>query len=204
MRVESIPVFPHTLTSIATVLSAPYARVAWVIPIRGSPPWHGATTSSITFESDVPPRPVDPDDPSDDILWTHASLKAFWAFLQNTATKHWLTLGSLSFSFHAARSFTPVPTDATPSVTPNRYLPPTPSLGSSLPVDQSLRSRLCDIDHIKVYCDANRAMLVRNVFDVWPFEGWQPEGTTDKIKVRVLRLARLALVDGRATGVLIS
>lgn len=60
-------------------------------------------------------------------------------------------------------------------------------------------SPLSVLDHIKVYHDAPSAMHVRNALDVWAYIVPGQEH-----KIRVLKHARLVLVDERAKGVLIS
>jgi len=74
---------------------------------------------------------------------------------------------------------------------------------------------LSSVDHIKVYHDVEYAMFLRNVWDAWGFS-LQAEGVegvldqdrrgesgTKMRKVRVLKGAKLVLVDERSTGVLL-
>ena len=63
------------------------------------------------------------------------------------------------------------------------------------------------VDHIKVYHEVGYAMFIRNVLDAWGFGGEnEGEGTikTKTKKTRVLKGAKLVLVDARSKGVLIS
>ncbi|KAJ7093927.1 hypothetical protein B0H15DRAFT_776339, partial [Mycena belliarum] len=53
-------------------------------------------------------------------------------------------------------------------------------------------------DHIKVYHDAAHSMRIRNLLHVWAFE------PGDGVKIRLLKGARLVLLDERSKGILVS
>jgi hypothetical protein len=90
----------------------------------------------------------------------------------------------------------------------NRETEITPSDPSSpLPIASASKSRLADIDYVKVYCDAPRATLVRRMLREWAYEEGGQAGDTwrDPMEaVRILRFAKLVLVDERGEGVLVS
>jgi hypothetical protein len=80
--------------------------------------------------------------------------------------------------------------------------PPSPQ-----PIASALKSRLADIDYVKVYCDAPRAMLVRQILREWAYEdrhAGDPTRRDPMEAVRILEFAKLVLVDERGEGVLIS
>jgi hypothetical protein len=72
------------------------------------------------------------------------------------------------------------------------------------------------VDHIKVYHDVEYAMLLRNVWDAWGFlpqvkgaevvidQNKWAGGDAKLKKIRILKGAKLVLVDERSKGVLLS
>jgi hypothetical protein len=56
------------------------------------------------------------------------------------------------------------------------------------------------VDHIKVYHDAANSMQLRNLLDAWAFQS----GEAGAHKVRLLKGARLVLLDERSKGMLVS
>ncbi|TFY82373.1 hypothetical protein EWM64_g1645 [Hericium alpestre] len=213
-RTTPTPLSPHTPASLSTLLASSYARVAWVIPVRGAPPWDGASSASILDEPDALPRSPAKEgtDEELDVLWTHRAVLQFWDFLRQSMSAP--LLGPVSLSFHAA------PASSLPSTFSDSYLYPGQSelaqRGVSAPSGSEVpfvpRKRLLDTDHIKIYCDARRAMVLRNLLDSWAYvhEDGVQEGADSKIatakktKARVLKYAKLVLVDGKAAGVLVS
>jgi hypothetical protein len=78
-----------------------------------------------------------------------------------------------------------------------------PSPPSLVPIASASRSRLANIDYVKVYCDAPQAMLVRQALGQWAYkEDSRAEGPMEGI--RILEFAKLVLVDERGEGVLVS
>jgi hypothetical protein len=76
---------------------------------------------------------------------------------------------------------------------------------SSTPV-HICRVPLTSVDHFKVYHHAENAMYVRNVLDAWGFPApLDGDGAMGKMrKIRLLKGAKLVLVDEKSNGVLIS
>jgi hypothetical protein len=66
---------------------------------------------------------------------------------------------------------------------------------------EGVASALSKTDYIKVYHEAKKSMFLRTALDLWAYE--QGEGKA-KEKVRVLKGAKLVMVDHLSTGVLIS
>jgi hypothetical protein len=61
------------------------------------------------------------------------------------------------------------------------------------------------VDHVKLYHHAPNAMYLRNALHVWAYQADAPiEGGEKPEKIRLLKGARLALVDERSKGILIS
>lgn len=69
------------------------------------------------------------------------------------------------------------------------------------------RMPLALIDHIKIYHDTRFTMAIRNILDAWRFdavEGTTATGEPNIKKIRILKGARLVLLDERSKGVLVS
>ncbi|KAA1469450.1 hypothetical protein DENSPDRAFT_835077 [Dentipellis sp. KUC8613] len=213
---------PHTPNSLPAFLASPFVRLAWIVPVRGTPPWDGATPASITDDEDTLPHGCDSNTIADSnsILWTHASLLEFWMFLLRCLRA--VQLAPTSLSFHTAPSSSAGSSLVEPSSPyfvygANRDIsgvqaPGTMSGEGSTVPPLVPRKRLLDVDHIKVFCDAPRAMILRNLLDAWKYEIDDPDDSSDaadgkarqKRKIRVLRCARLVLVDKKSAGVLLS
>lgn len=83
----------------------------------------------------------------------------------------------------------------------------TPSEPSSpVPIISASTGRLTDIDYMKVYCDAPRAMGVRRTLGQWEFreDGPIEDPRVCANAIRILEFAKLVLVDEKGEGVLIS
>lgn len=200
------------------VLEDPYARCAWVIPVRGNPPWPGCTAASVLdpeYEPSFGPRGpsgTSPDDAlSGQIVWTQSALREFWDFLLKL--REGGILGPIALSFHAAptprQESVPV-TSGTPAIAAGHAVE-TPSLVSEHASSSSTGSHaapaapLLGTDHLKVYHGARYAMRLRHVLYAWTFEARPPEkaeGVSAVARVRVLKGARLALLDERAKAML--
>jgi hypothetical protein len=147
-----------------------------------------------------------------DIVWTYSSFRQFWAFLRSCLETPGSVTGPLSLSFCAASPLSDPSGSqhASESSTTSAYLPAnreteiTPSdPPSPLPIASASKSRLADIDYVKVYCDAPRAMLVCRMLHEWAYDDGHG-GVPSKEAVRILEFAKLVLVDERGEGVLIS
>lgn len=185
---------------------SPYSRCAWIIPVRGTIPWHHATSGILLDTSSVPSAPSHADVVANSpITWTRASVAAFWAFLLELRQHG--TYGSIGLSFNAA---------------PARIMHPERSSSgtSSLPVSSSRvpvdshsdiglrererpRTQLHLMDHIKIYHAGSSSMYLRNALDLWEFVSSETENSAGKA-IRVLSQARLILVDERSRGIVIS
>ncbi|KAJ7291040.1 hypothetical protein C8J57DRAFT_1163042 [Mycena rebaudengoi] len=193
-KTKPIPIPPHTHPLPAP---SPYARRAWVIPARGSLPWRHATTAALLLDSTDLPEPPDPQS-YNEIAWTASALASFWDFLLTIRErgKH----GSIGISFNVSQysSSSSQPTYSEVSGMGAQVssidLQPAPSTASSVPLSVPLMFT----DHIKLYHEAPNSMQLRNILDAWVFESG--EGT----KIRLLKGARLALLDERSKGVLVS
>ena len=83
----------------------------------------------------------------------------------------------------------------------------TPSEPSSpVPIISASKGRLADVDYMKVYCDAPRAMCVRRMLGEWEFkeDGRVEDPRVCAKAIRILEFAKLVLVDERGEGVLVS
>ncbi|KAF9467702.1 hypothetical protein BDZ94DRAFT_1305320 [Collybia nuda] len=204
-RRKPIPIPPHTLPLPSP---SPYARSAWVVPIRGSLPWEGCTSAVILDSSGILPYPSQQSE--EPIVWTHSSLVSFWAFLLNLRTA--CNVGPIGLSFHTSRPLFPQGGSSYNLVPPisgseNQMVYELHTTANTRSTASPTPSRppLSNVDYIKIYHEAPLAMYVRNALHVWAY---QSDTSTDtKItheKIRILKGARLVLVDERAKGILIS
>lgn len=198
--------------SIESHIASQYRRVAWIVPIRGSPPWEGATGADIALSGT--PRSRSSEDVDINILWTHESVRTFWEFLVRELRMS-MQLGRISVSYHAAASTSTFqshmkPQNRTSQPSVDRAVPGSVGASSNLGVSaSSLPPRSLFIDYIKVYCDAHQAMRLRSVLDAWAFKPDKPalviEGNRSQSrKIRVLKCARFVLMDENAAGMLVS
>lgn len=78
----------------------------------------------------------------------------------------------------------------------------TPSnLEPLMPIVSALKPGLTDMDYVKVYCDAPRAMSVRRMLAQWTYKG--EGGAEDARTVGFLEFAKLVLINESGEGVLI-
>ena len=74
-----------------------------------------------------------------------------------------------------------------------------------MPIVSALKRGLTDMDYVKVYCDAPRAMSVRRVLSQWTYE-W--DGCVGDVRIvegiQFLEFAKLVLVNESGEGVLVS
>ncbi|EIW79707.1 hypothetical protein CONPUDRAFT_155102 [Coniophora puteana RWD-64-598 SS2] len=117
----AVPVPPQTQEAVVAVLEQPYARVAWVIPVRGDVPYEGATEARLLLAPGAPAShpslPTDhgaedeydsvlPSAPDTDlgrdarITWTRAAVLDFWTFLLRMQQAKYT--GPTAVSFHPA------------------------------------------------------------------------------------------------------
>lgn len=206
------PIPPYGAAAVNQLLSARFGRAAWLIPVRGSLPWDGASTAVIlegtqlASRSPSPCLPVPAAQPCV-ITWTPDSLRHLWTFLGSIQQA--THLGPLSLSFHAAPAdaFSTRDTISEPAWESNHpYYPQHSSkhtVGSS---DDSAtdicRAHLESIDYIKVYHDVPYSLPLRNILDAYQYElvnGEVPgrSGANDR-KIRILKGAHLVCMDERS------
>ncbi|KAG1819067.1 uncharacterized protein BJ212DRAFT_1479186 [Suillus subaureus] len=219
---------PFDLASAKLFLSASCNRAAWLIPVRGVLPWDDATCATILEPPQTPQgddTPLLPSGPAplrdgiSRITWTHHSVVHFWQFLISIQQAE--NLGSISIGFHSAPSDTAFTLDSALGLTAgsgNRPVQPAQAgrssdLSDGLS-DQVRHAQLEATDFIKVYHDTKYSFYLRNILDAYmyiPGETASEErhpadceiaGLTTKI--RLLRLARLVIVDDRSRAVLLS
>ncbi|KAI0767255.1 hypothetical protein C8Q74DRAFT_1449429 [Fomes fomentarius] len=211
-KLKPSPIPPHTLESAQAYIDDPFARLGWVIPIRGRLQFNGATSASMSAcgsgdqsstEQCLPvaPKPPGDTDPVSELIWTPDALVAFWEFLKGLREAG--RIGPLSLSFHAVHSLT------TPSMVPYSYVgshkqttgPSGISSSMSTIIQPSASTGpaalpLQLVDHVKVYHDARYTQSVRAILRAWSYQ-------MDGQKIRLLKDARLVLVDERSRGLLI-
>ncbi|KAF9011818.1 hypothetical protein BDQ17DRAFT_1344896 [Cyathus striatus] len=201
-KTKPMAIPPYT---IPLPLPSEYDRCAWIIPVRGILPWEHCSSASVLDPSQQIPLRLDADE--NQMYWTHKALDAFWEFLLKL--KDVGSVGSLGVSFHASSSYQSSMSSINPpfihSISQNH------STSKSEPSERSAsvpRITLSSVDYIKVYQETRNAMYVRTALDAWAYNvhaddngSLRTEGPT---KVRVLKGARLALVDARSKGMLVS
>ncbi|KAJ7777925.1 hypothetical protein DFH07DRAFT_569632 [Mycena maculata] len=194
-RSKPIPIPPHTLPLPAPI---PYTRRSWVVPVRGSPPWRHATSAVVLLDPTDLPVPPDPKT-HDEITWTAPALAAFWSFLLVVRTRN--TVGPVGLSFHVSPYSSSNSTQPTYTELSGMGAQPlSPEVGPPPSTASSVRRAtvpLSFLDYMKVYHDAADSMQIRNILDAWAYE---PEVH----KIRLLKGARLVLLDERSKGILVS
>jgi len=81
----------------------------------------------------------------------------------------------------------------------------TPDPEPLMPIISAPRPGLTDMDYVKVYCDAPRAMSVRWALARWTYEGDECAEDARTVEgIRFLEFAKLVLVDETGEGVLVS
>ncbi|KAI9438241.1 hypothetical protein H4582DRAFT_1953815 [Lactarius indigo] len=206
------PIPPQTTSSVENLLSSIYARVAWLIPVRGVPPWDGVSRASVALgnSSALEPGHLPA---SDMIVWTHDALRQFWTFLCSCSGTLGSVTGPLSLSFHTApRSASSRSQQGTtaPGVSPchlankeSEITPPDPE--PLMPIVRASKPALTDMNYVKVYCDAPRAMTVRRALAQWMYEeDGCAEGASNMEGIRFLEFAKLVLINETGEGVLVS
>ncbi|KAI0372397.1 hypothetical protein BV20DRAFT_1015035 [Pilatotrama ljubarskyi] len=197
------PIPPHTSTTAEERISDPFGRLAWIVPVRGSLPWEGATMASLNVESgdvaSLEAREIMPEAPS--ISWTGHALRTFWAFLQELRNAG--NLGPLSLAFCNP----PAPNDAS-SPGQYSYVGSQKRNTSSLATSEGEASLLGDGStqlpcaslgrcvYIKIYHDARYTKVLRSILNAWSYK---KAGR----KFRLLKGTALALLDEYGKGVLL-
>jgi hypothetical protein len=180
--------------------------VAWLIPIRGILPWENCTSGAFLDASCIIPTPSSPI-VDNQISWTQDSILKFWEFLLRLREVG--KLGPLGISFNCSLQTRISP--GTTNVDQRFYIDPdllfldvTTSNTEAVPYPQETCSNLnlSTVDYIKVNHDAPCRLYVRNALDAWSYE----VGDTDSCvkKIRLLKGARLVLVDACSRGIQIS
>ena len=211
-----VPISPHTLP---VPLPPPYSRTTWLIPIRGTLPWDDSTSAVVldsSFSKPVPPNP----DTGDPIMWTHASIASFWSYLLGLRKSR--PAGTIGLSFHASRPSSQPSSPHSHSASEINAFSLISGVGNQLAFEShaasdpgsiviasapGLNHILSNVDHIKVYHEAPNSMQVRNALHVWSYPPILPsaEGISGpSVRVRVLKGARLVLLDERSRGILIA
>ncbi|KAH8990768.1 hypothetical protein EDB92DRAFT_1863102 [Lactarius akahatsu] len=201
------PIPPQTTSSVEDLLSSIYARVAWLIPVRGVQPWNDVSRASVALGhlSVLGPGHL----PASDIVWTHDALRQFWTFLCSCSETQGSVTGPLSLSFHTApRSSSMRSQQGTtlPGASPCHLANNESEMTSSDPEPLMPIVRvLTDIDYVKVYCDAPWAMSVRRMLAQWTYEeDGCAEGARTVGGIQFLEFAKLVLVNETGEGVLVS
>lgn len=215
---------PYTTETVVEYLADSCARCSWIIPLRGSPPWEMCTPALIlasSFAQDAGKPEVFPSGPVQNIIgsevlqataeisWTHNAILDFWNFLLELRDAG--ALGPIALSFHAS----PGENHSLDS----RKAPecPSPVVGS----DPLIETTLSSLDHFRICHVARYAMQIRNVLDAWSFipspkvvtgplsvhdtmthQYTATDSPNTAAKIRMLKGARLVLLDEQSRGVL--
>ncbi|KAG1803927.1 uncharacterized protein HD556DRAFT_617364 [Suillus plorans] len=212
---------PFDLASAKLFLNSIYKRAAWLIPLRGILPWDGATCATILEPpqgddtSSLPSGPAPLCDGISGITWTHHSIVHFWHFLISIQQAE--NLGSISIVFHSALSDTASTLDSALGLTSgngNRPVQPAQARRSAdLSGSFSDKVRQLEaMDFIKVYHDTKYSFYLRNILDAYRYIPEETVSDSERrnqvaglmTKIRVLKLARLVIVDDQSRAVLLS
>ncbi|KAH9929042.1 uncharacterized protein BXZ73DRAFT_48285 [Epithele typhae] len=209
------PIPPHTLEGCIESIASPYSRVGWIVPVRGQLPWDDATNANIlddTMEepkslsltpqdpSEVLPVPVQPHN-SNTVLWTRAALVAFWSFLRSLSDAG--NFGPISLSFHTASAASSTNSTVEYSCFGSHKVQTASSASAPAPENRSTllantRVAFLAIDHFKMYHNRQYSQSIRTALHSWSYRGRNGDQ-----KIRVLKGAKLVLVDENSKGVLL-
>lgn len=183
----AIPPYTDNVTQLLHPLSA-FGRTAWMIPVRGILPW-ALCTQAVVLDDGEEITAIGREGAL--IQWTKASLIKFWDFLKDAREAG--QLGQVGVSFHVS---TAREREGLMSADVINAQSGNSALGV---IELQVWSRLLSsVDYIKIYHKASNAMSLRNILDAWGHIC--PNGR----KIRVLKGSRLALVDERCRGILVS
>ncbi|KZV67722.1 hypothetical protein PENSPDRAFT_754695 [Peniophora sp. CONT] len=170
------------------------------------------------------------DTDGESVTWSPDAARQLWSDLRDAVRQEGTSLGKATLSFRGARR--PrlgmcAPLSPQPGDVEDRTGDATTNKGDTLQGSEAgrageMRRALDEIDHIAVYCDAWRAPIVQELLYIWQYEsrsselsvvgehggggtdggGPSAEGKGPVGKVRMLKGARLVLVDGLGQGVL--
>ncbi|KAF8516055.1 hypothetical protein JB92DRAFT_2912213 [Gautieria morchelliformis] len=217
--IDSIPAF-HVARSLSpsVSLTAPFARTAWLVPLRGVPPFDGASSAKLnSMHTDVeqPPDPVSPRT----IQWTPAAVTQFWTFLLRQRSMNNFGPISLGYMF------------SSPSVQKNQSKNlnarwdnrsdhkrgkgknkqiQNKKLIQTDSADSNETAQVMVWEYIKIYHDAQYAMKLRSLLDSFRWEddiGWEKGRIiSDALprQYRVLKATRLVLVDETGEAILLA
>lgn len=208
-KASPLPIAPYDAAAVAQLLNCRFRRVAWLIPVRGSLPWDGASTAVILEETQAASRSPSPclQVPVSQLrtmTWTPDSIQHLWSFLGSIQqARH---LGPLSLSFHAAPldAFSTRDSVSEPLWESNHpyyhQLSSKDTAGSPDDFTTDIcRAHLEGIDYIEVFHDVPYSLSLRNVLDAYQYEPVSGEvpgrsGANDR-KIRILKGAQLVLMD---------
>ncbi|KAH8108022.1 hypothetical protein BXZ70DRAFT_29936 [Cristinia sonorae] len=208
VKPRAIP--PYNEDSMREYLEDPYARCAWIVPLRGILPWPECTSASILPEiqensdntgSRIPTLVTEGSSLS--MVWTHEAIRLLWKFLIDLRSAG--RLGPIGLSFHTAPMMRIGVSTAT-TVPQNRQsldLRPTTEQGTNVGTQTAIQPNVHSVDYLKVYHDATQAMQLRRVLDAWSYSYVLGEDNMKKgCKVRMLKGVNLVLVDESSQGIL--
>ncbi|KAF8804351.1 hypothetical protein BYT27DRAFT_7259330 [Phlegmacium glaucopus] len=179
------------------------ARVAWLIPVRGTFPWKNCTSGAFLDPSHIIPIPSSPV-VNDQVSWTQGSILDFWDFLLRLRKVGKLGPLGISFNFSPQSRISSATTNVDHHQTHpdlSFLLNVTTTIDTST-YPQETRCNLSMVDYIKINHDAPCRLHVRNALDAWSYEVKDPDGSVKK--TRLLKGARLVLVDASSRGIQIS
>ena len=204
-----LPIAPYDAATVDLLLNARFRRVAWLIPVRGSLPWDGASAAVILEETQVASRSPSPClhvpavQPCT-ITWAPDSLQHLWTFLGSVQQAK--RLGPLSLSIHAAsaETFSTKDSISEPLWESNRPYYHHHSSKHSAGSSDEFTADICSvqlerIDYIKVFHDVAYSFSLRNILDAYRYEPANAEvpgrsGANDR-KIRILKGAHLVFMD---------
>ncbi|KAF9072495.1 hypothetical protein BDP27DRAFT_1418106 [Rhodocollybia butyracea] len=224
---RALPIFIPPYTSFPQCED--FDRLAWIIPVRGSLPlpWKQVgATSAVVLD------PLDSSsflEIADSIQWMHSTLQEFWKFL--VALKDLKSLGALGISYRPAQSAalcqrTQKENSGLRSPSSRNSSQVRSQSEQSTALSHSARLSLTELDYFKIYHDANVSMHLRHALDLFRIDDQSEQSDTEESatvtisdlsgfpnsavdsgkaqRCKVLRGARLVLVDDRSRGILVA
>ncbi|KAH8112283.1 hypothetical protein DFH11DRAFT_518266 [Phellopilus nigrolimitatus] len=193
----------YSTEEVGLYFKDPFARSAWIVPVRGKLPWidasHARLLDTLGSASEANRQSIN---------WTPFLLRNFWQDLLEIRNRR--VLGAFSFSFHVGAA------EKEGQISKHTFFDRTDSRRTKVPplADPPTPVNLAQCTYIKIYHDVRYALYVRSVLDAWRTEieledepSTPPDApgtsrmhmaavpTVRKLKARPLLGAKLVLVD---------
>lgn len=220
--IEEIPAFrvARSLSPSSTSLTEPFARTAWLVPLRGVPPIEGASAAHLhnvfTYEQESPDEPA-----PRTIHWTSVAVTQFWNFLLRQRNTNNFGPIALAYLF-SPPSIQRVHRekrvrwrdksgegDSIRTMLERRRLKKNNKQNAE--VENCVEIVTGKVwEYIKIYHDSQYAMKLRSLLDSFRWEDdtdeirWTTAGDALPLQRRILKAIQLVLVDETGDAILLA